>query len=364
MEEDYIEGFDGAQQKDPKVKYASSFIVEVGSDDMFRASPSLHQFQDIEGVPGALLEVADSTTLNRVVAQWREYCGGPTYFRGQRKLYDQYPYSGAYRNVNHQETEVPVILSRLIQISTGDSGSWSQLDYMLASNEPVRDLSNGYKNVPEYALEGLFQHYEGSTRWLDVVDNLQIALWMATRDYIRAADSSSPPVSLVGELEAENEPQSDVYVYLFGFSNLRDVFPGLRATPRNSFLLDLREALPARFLRPHAQHSALIKHDPSLTGDRGEDKSLLYAILKVPYDVALSCCGGALLTVSAIFPSVDDDRGFAQLDGLIRSRLLAAAQEFRLQQDQMLTHYIDIDSVQGRSLRNSWGQSEKPLENG
>lgn len=331
--------------------YAQQFVADVGNDNMFRATPSLLPFQDdIGDFQSVLLEVSDPTTLNRVVAQWREYCDGPTYFRGQRKLYAKYPYSGAYRNENYELGEVPEILSRLVRISTGGSGGWGELDELLTSDDSVRELWNGYKDVPEFALEGLFQHYEGSTRWLDVVDNLQIALWMATRKYHQVSDFRSKPVYLVKEADGETGPQEDVYIYLFGFSVLKERFPGLRATPKNSLLLDLREALPARFLRPHAQHSALIKHSPSGSSKRRSDKYLNYAILKIPYDVAQDCCGGSLLSVSSIYPSPDEDKGFAQLEGLIKLRLLDAARELRLPSNQILRRYVDAVSLEGRSL--------------
>lgn len=327
------------------MKYASDFVTQVGQDELFDVSLHSHYFRKAREEV-VILEVTDPITLNQVVAQWREVCGGMTFFRGQLKLYDPYPLSGAFRENDKVPADVPLILKNFLSLTRKDERGWQLLDDLLVSDKPIREFNNGFKDVPEYALEGLFQHYEGGTRWLDIVDNLQLALWMATRCYRDEKDRQGNSIRIVEQTQRMDETtatEAFIHLYLFAFNPAERVFPGLLKTSGGSYLLDLREALPARFLRPHAQHSALLKSERWNGYDYTSDLDVRFAILRIPEEVATGFFGGRLLTVDAIFPTIERDLGFAQLQNLFSSLFLSAEPKFRLSQDELLTEYYDVE---------------------
>lgn len=342
------------------MKYAAEFVNSVGTDDLYEANPCWQIAVNGDRPVGPILDVADPTNLNKIIARWREEYGGVSFFRGQRRLYHQLPLSGAFRNYPH-EPLVPNILSSFLQVCYESKDCWSKLDQMLFSDSSVMDFRNGFADVPEYALEGLFQHYEGGTRWLDVVDNLQVALWMATRRYSNVGDAPGGPVQIVSEAREDDGGES-VYLYLISLRELESQFSGLSATPDGTRLLDLRKALPARFLRPHAQHSALLRTGvPTSTEDGfdlGADDDAKCAILKIPLETAKDCCGGSLLSVETLFPDLNVDGGFEQISNLLKSRLLQAPKHLRISEEKFPPRYIDARSTEAKSLLRKRGDLE------
>lgn len=346
------------------MRYADDFIEMVGADELFPATGYLNPIDKDVLRSIKVLEVGDPVALNMVIAQWREYCGGPTFFRGQNRLHGELPLSGAYRSDLHNPS-IPRVLSSLLAVASGITCDWRILDGLLENPGPFGPLTNGFMDVPEYALEGLFQHYEGGTRWLDVVDNIQVALWMATRQYERVHVNEGLDVNLVSTITDTEHGDQSIYLYLFGLKNAKKVQVGLVESPCGVQLLDLREALPARFLRPHSQHSALLKFDPNPVAAGIGDESTRFATLKIPLDVALSCCGGALLNVSTLFPDRNVDKGFEQLDFLIRSKLLSAPPKHRVKLCELPPRYVDANSTEGRFLlerRTNGGRSSVPSD--
>lgn len=330
------------------MRYAADFVSHVGADDLYGAQECLQSFHDVELPSCTILEVADPISLNKVVAQWREYSGGVAFFRGQGRLYRQLPLGGAYRHDPISPTQ-PRGLSSYLRVAKGASDCWYELDQMLQSDRPVASLANGFKDVPEYALEGLFQHYEGGTRWLDVVDNLQVALWMATRGYHTTTSESSGKIQIVYP-KTPAECDGFIYLYLFALCGVETSFPGLKSTRQGTQLLDLREALPARFLRPHSQHSALLK----LVDNKGEshefDGGASFVVVRMPLEEALSSCGGTLLRAETLFPRMEEDKGFQQLNYVLQSALSGAPMEYRVNAHEVLPEYIDVFSTKARAL--------------
>ena len=82
------------------------------------------------------------------------------YFRGQRRLYDGLTPS-LYRG-----------LSTIGAAENGHRALRELLARITTDNKVLRNLSN-------YTIEPLLQHYGFRTRWLDIVDNIWIALWFA-----------------------------------------------------------------------------------------------------------------------------------------------------------------------------------------
>ena len=87
------------------------------------------------------------------------------YYRGQSKLYRGSLAPAIYRNPSGDTCKMGVAKRRIGELKS----------YLEACKKQGRVL----KQVPEYAWEPLLQHYGIYTRWLDIVDNVWIALWFA-----------------------------------------------------------------------------------------------------------------------------------------------------------------------------------------
>lgn len=142
------------------------------------------------------------------------------------------------------------------------------------------------------------QHYVGRTSFLDVVDNHWIALWMGLHKFqmhgkgARYCACKKRQLLLGDMLEqlAKDKkllPNEDIYVYvlLLAMPHATSV-PEYGITQTEYFVeVDLRKALPSIYIRPHAQHTLVIKK-------RGN---------------------GYLMTESNIFPSPSLDQGYNTL---------------------------------------------------
>lgn len=172
-------------------------------------------------------------------------------------------------------------------------------------------------------LYGMLQHYGVPTRFIDVVDNHWIALWMGLNktekpkqynQYYHYTERSIPLVEL-----AKGDPVSDEllfqYVLLIAvpFSNSR-TFTGIQSSA-DYIEVDLRQALPSTFLRPHAQHGLVLRrkvHHPTDYGTDAYDMApAVIGIIKIRIDKVHEWMGnGELLTQNNLFPPPAYDYGF------------------------------------------------------
>jgi FRG domain len=146
------------------------------------------------------------------------------FFRGQSKLYPTLEPS-LYRGANTQK-----------QKQNRDA---ALADYLVASEGDVM------RSVADYAREPLLQHYGIKTRWLDVVDNIWVALWFACH----TAHATGP----WGEyLHFERrkpaiDPKKPEYAYVLmvktGMETVDSKAPGLYKSS-DTELIDLRVAAP------------------------------------------------------------------------------------------------------------------------
>lgn len=181
-----------------------------------------------------------------------------------------------------------------------------------------------------YCIEGLLQHYSGSTRFLDVVDNHWVALWMGLHKF-----QSIGKRKLFYEVQQRTIKVEDIlqtfcqdptslkdlnpYVYIlllaFPYSNKGEE-NGI--TESDEFVIvDLRKALPSIYLRPHAQHALVVRRKDPETAQKAEYYDLasqVVAILKVRIDRVSEWLGfGTLLTKDNLFPSPAIDQGYHTL---------------------------------------------------
>lgn len=229
--------------------------------------------------------------LKHVLAKDRP-CG--VFFRGQSKLYKTLQPS-LYRDAKTQKQK-------------------SARDVTLAeyiTNCQGKVLSS----VPEYAREPLLQHYGIRTRWLDLVDNIWIALWFACH----TAHATGP----LGEYlhferrKSSNNLSKIEYAYVLmvetGMEQTDAKKPGLFQSEHTD-LIDLRVAAPSTFLRPHAQHGLLFRRTKWNDHKHMDNSEFVSGVLRVRLCDALEWLGdGSLVSTHAIFPPATYDFGYREL---------------------------------------------------
>lgn len=235
--------------------------------------------------------VQASGYLKHVLAK-DEVCG--VFFRGQSKLYPSLEPS-LYRGAKTQK-----------QKQNRDEALSA---YLKAAEGSVM------RSVADYAREPLLQHYGIRTRWLDVVDNIWVALWFACH----TAHAAGP----LGEyLHFERrkpaiDPRKPEYAYVLmvktGMETVDLRTPGLYKS-NDTELIDLRIAAPSTFLRPHSQHGLLFRRSKWTDHKHMDNAEFVAGVLRVRLRDALEWLGdGALTTIHALFPPATYDFGYREL---------------------------------------------------
>jgi len=166
--------------------------------------------------------------------------------------------------------------------------------------------------TPRAAVEPLLQHYGLRTRWVDVVDNIWIALWFACHQFVVETETRRFAHHL--KRSVAQEPEGYAYVSAISTGPVARVgVKGCWEGP-SARLIDVRIAAPSIYLRPHAQHGLLIAasnwNEPS-TIDVGP---LHKATLRIRLGDALDWLGdGTMLRPFALFPPASEDHGYRRL---------------------------------------------------
>jgi hypothetical protein len=179
--------------------------------------------------------------------------------------------------------------------------------------EQFRKTSKVLNIVPEWAWEATLQHYGIRTRWLDVVDNIWIALWFACQDVHTTGRQGE-----FLHFEQRQTRSTDDFAYILLIKaeyTSNSVNPGLYGGPTTQ-LIDLRVAAPSIFLRPHAQTGLLVRRKGDPHGIIADYKDLVAGIIRVSLSDALDWLGhGVLLSTHVLFPPPVYDFGYR---GLLR----------------------------------------------
>jgi hypothetical protein len=162
--------------------------------------------------------------------------------------------------------------------------------------------------------EGLLQHYGIRTRYLDVVDNVWVALWFACHN---AIGSGKRKDYLHFEKRRVRRSTASEFAYVLlvraGASQADDFRPGV-FEGEGTELIDLRVAAPSHFLRPHAQHGLVVRRAKHNDHTRMDCKDLVVGVIRVDLDDALDWLGsGALVQIHGLFPPPAYDLGYAEL---------------------------------------------------
>lgn len=213
------------------------------------------------------------------------------YFRGQRKIYEGLTPT-LYREVSS------------LKVQHTRHG---------ALNEMVKGFANTAKifnAFGSYAHEALLQHYGINTTWVDLVDNVWVALWFSCHQAMSAGKNGE-----FVHFERRLPTGGSEYAYLLLVAV--DITQRSREKPgyfhgNQTELVDLRMAAPSVFLRPHAQHGLLFrKKADSCTGRDLDYSSQIRGIIRVDLAKALDWLGsGKMVNTHSLFPPPFYDNGY------------------------------------------------------
>lgn len=297
-----------------------------------------YRFDDGFTVP--VFDVSDVYSFTQIIGQAKfiNNTYGKVYYRGVDNLYPNV-LPAIVRESNRKTTSVDCLIQVLKNIRNREvlKNSLKVLFTNYSEAEKESEYRKRYR-FDNYRLEGLLQHYAGITRMLDVVDNHWVALWMSIHEFKKHGKANSfvecRKRTYTPEAIYENITQGlgplNIYAYIILIAMPNPVEPPfMGVTETQDFVeVDLRQALPSHYLRPHAQHALVIGkrvlQEDYLKIDKFNLTSQVVGILRVRLDRAFSWISdGDILTKDALFPSPGYDLGFASL--LINSDLFTHA---------------------------------------
>lgn len=258
-----------------------------------------------------IYEVSSIHGLNRLIgySKFINRDVGKVLYRGQNRLYGSLIPS-LMRGKKYSDKCLHNLKSLIDKIMS-DSPMNKQF------NLPVGCISN------RSIIEGALQHYGASTRFIDLVDNHWVALWMSIYEpeTIKSIESYTHYKSryLDNYDLLSNIARGDSDPIGFGYL-LMVCVPEIKSPMENGLyrgdgfeLIDLRRSLPSIFLRPHAQYAYVLRR-------RGPDDnnpnyydvaSQLIGIAKIRLDYIAKWLGnGELLTQNNLFPQPCFDPGY------------------------------------------------------
>lgn len=218
------------------------------------------------------------------------------FLRGQSRLY---------------ETLSPT-LYRGIKNPMAQSRKHGRLSKVIAEFEAASPL---FRKVPDYAREPLLQHYGIQTTWLDIVDNIWVALWFA----LNRAKISGPESQYM-----HFDPRAFTADDEFGYILLIRTEDSRKERTKKGFFkgqytetIDLRISAPSVFLRPHAQHGLLFRSRGTEAGRLTDYSQAIAGIIRFSLDKGKSWLGSGIMhDVRGLFPPPFFDKGYEILLGV------------------------------------------------
>ena len=178
----------------------------------------------------------------------------------------------------------------------------------LKYNKRINEMKSNVKSFSQYdkvVLEPLLQHYGIKTPYIDLVDNVWVALWFALHQARTTIINSHEYVYFY-----DNESEYSYILLVATDAIMPDDKHGVYLGSK-TILIDLRKALPSYFLRPHAQHAYMMRKVDEYPEDYSD---LVIGIAKIPTSLGLKWLGAnEFLTVSSLFPAAYFDSGYSIL---------------------------------------------------
>lgn len=251
--------------------------------------------------------VSSMHALNQVIGYAKfinkEY--GEVLYRGENKLH-------------------PGLIPSLFRGCTGTT-KWnvvSPLVNKIIRDASIRDAINVGKDLKRARnkVEGMLQHYGVQTRYIDLVDNHWIALWMGLFECKKAKriemyyHYSRRCIDALDAFDGTTHSKDDLYQYilLLALPKPDESIEGIELS-KSFIVVDLRQALPSVFLRPHSQHGFVARKKPTVNQLAAEyDMATeVIGILRIRIDRASAWLGeGHLLSQDNLFPSPMNDYGY------------------------------------------------------
>ena len=245
------------------------------------------KWSDQDGV--TILDVEESHALIMAAGYLKHNTLEGIFFRGQGKFYE----------------ELRPALYRGIDTDASKYNREKRLNKKIAE---YRAACPAFSKFGSYAAEPLLQHYGLQTTWLDLVDNIWVALWFACHE----AKSTRDGRFLHFQKRIPNQDNKYAYIYLIGtdLEKRRRDKPGYW-NGKNTELVDLRIAAPSYFLRPHAQHGLLFRCKGEESGRPLDYKKQIRGIVRIPLEKAFDwLCNGHTVSVHSLFPPAFYDNGY------------------------------------------------------
>jgi hypothetical protein len=216
--------------------------------------------------------------------------GEGIYFRGQRKLYGSLTPT-LYRGLKSQKAQ---------------DSRHAALAGVLTRFQKSNDIFNGFG---EFAHEPLLQHYGISTSWIDLVDNVWVALWFACHQ-ARRVGAAGEFIHFERRIPSASENHAYLLLVAADITNRSREKPGYYFGD-NTELVDLRMATPSVFLRPHAQHGLLFRKRGIQGGRPLDYGDQIRGVLRVDLHKAIDWLGsGRMVNTHSLFPPPFYDSGY------------------------------------------------------
>lgn len=154
----------------------------------------------------------------------------------------------------------------------------------------------------------LLQHYGVKTDWLDIVDNLWVAIWFGLHDFNSLKISNRHYVNIVPREISNNYS----YVLLIcSDATVEDTSKSGVYYGDTTKVVDLRKACPSVYLRPHAQHALLMRYNKCLPEDY---MNQVVGIAQISVENGFKWVGNeGLMSIQSLFPPVNYDCGYRNL---------------------------------------------------
>ncbi len=276
-----------------------------------------------------LIDVSTTGALNQIIghAKFINEAYGNVYYRGVNGLYNTVLPSF----VRGKRTVKSVGLNTLLNNICDDP--LLSISLKLRNYKTPHGTENSRaKRFNKYCVEALLQHYAGYTRFIDIVDNHWVALWMGLHNFCFGGQGNKSC-----ECQKRVINFGDYYEHMLATSsrsidyNIYEYIILIAAPHGNGkneygiiesnelVEVDLRKALPSVFLRPHAQHALVIRKKGGMPSVKipasfFDLATQVVGILRIRIDRSAKWLGaGDLVSANNLFPSPSIDHGYNDL---------------------------------------------------
>ena len=270
-------------------------------------------FRNIE-ITNAYLTVDTPELLTQVIGFMKYISYGDVYFRGQ-----------THRYIDKDTRDDLLIPSLFRKDMKYDPHAVNRR--MNKLKELCAKITEEGKNIflnetPPSTYCPILQQYGMDTEWLDLVDNIWVALWFSAYKTIvcKCSVAECTKNSMIFWRFRESDELYS-YIYLLEFKKLKKKGKGIyiETIDKGAMeIIDLRQAAPSLYLRPHVQHGIMARRK-----DFSEKKKDIHPYnysdhimltLRIKTKDVLSWIGNSyLLKSSFFFPSPLFDEGYKLL---------------------------------------------------